>query len=457
MTRKVLITCACFALLGITIGLAATQSWKLALAFCVFIPFVATVFSRPQYGIFLVTFMIPLESFIARGPGNSLLQLTGLLAFGSGVVHMLSRHKDQPLRVPWAAIWFVVVSFTTSFLKGAFGNKLLTYSMLTAFYWLVLNFIDDERQAKKMLSALVLGSVLSVLLSAAMGGVQIGERFAGGLGDPNDFAGVLTCAVGALIGFLIGRKKSSPLASLLGTVMGFTLILAIMLSYSRGGMLALLTTIIALLWAKGVKPRTILVSTLVAFGLMKLSTLIPGAGDRIRSIVDLSGRGAGRLDIWLLAITQILPRNLILGVGVGNFMPALQGIAWMSHANVAHNMFLDVAVESGIIAFALFLVVILRPYFRVMKNVRRGGAEDWVGLAIFLGLTGAIVAGQFLTWDYEKVLWLMVALADVTQRKSTMMSQAGGVAIENPSCSAQPWNGWGGKPGRVSRQTDLDK
>src|SRR5882672_7762201 len=92
-----------------------------------------------------------------------------------------------------------------------------------------------------------------------------------------------------------------------------------------------------------------------------------------------------------------------------------------SQGNIAHNSFLEVAAEFGIPVFVVFVMLIFAT-FRILNRAERLGASpdgrQLAGWAEGLrsGLIGFLVAGFFISAQYEKMLWLAVFVTIVLGR-----------------------------------------
>jgi O-antigen ligase len=113
--------------------------------------------------------------------------------------------------------------------------------------------------------------------------------------------------------------------------------------------------------------------------------------------------------------------NPIFGVGPDNFKSLSTLYTGLEQGNIAHNSFLEVAAEFGLPVFVVF-VLLLFSVFRILNRATRLGTtpEGWrlAGWAEGLrsGLTGFLVAGCFISAQYEKMLWLAVFVTIVLGR-----------------------------------------
>jgi O-antigen ligase len=108
----------------------------------------------------------------------------------------------------------------------------------------------------------------------------------------------------------------------------------------------------------------------------------------------------------------------LVGVGPLNFKSLSTLYTGLDQGNIAHNSFLEIAAEFGLPALAVF-VLLLAAVFRTLGRATRGsGSREAVELAAWAeglrsGLVGFLVAGCFISAQYEKVLWLTLFLTIV--------------------------------------------
>jgi O-antigen ligase len=72
-------------------------------------------------------------------------------------------------------------------------------------------------------------------------------------------------------------------------------------------------------------------------------------------------------------------------------------------AGIAHNMFLSVASQLGLVGLLLFLGILFFAFKAAMPIARRSG----LGTGIFLGLIVSMIAGLTLTWELDKALYVL--------------------------------------------------
>lgn len=96
-------------------------------------------------------------------------------------------------------------------------------------------------------------------------------------------------------------------------------------------------------------------------------------GRRVRSVLDISETSnARRIEIWKASLRSII-KHPLLGVGIGNF-PVVVGedLARAKAGSSAHNLYLNIAAEMGVLAFLIalwFLWLLLKKiYFDFLQT-----------------------------------------------------------------------------------------
>jgi O-antigen ligase len=175
---------------------------------------------------------------------------------------------------------------------------------------------------------------------------------------------------------------------------------ALVLSNSRGGILAMLVQIVVaalfLMKRQSVALRAALVVVLVV-GIL-FGTLWVG-GDRLASNFEAATNelattraGASRNEIWR-ATLKMFAAHPILGVGLGGYwigVTAYHDASGLMTPQEAHNDYLELLSSGGVIGFAIgvwFVVAVVRA---ARRNLLAGDMRT-VRLGAILGITGVAV------------------------------------------------------------------
>ncbi len=156
--------------------------------------------------------------------------------------------------------------------------------------------------------------------------------------DPNDLALVLITAVPMCLCWITDPSKKMTRPFWLGLLLLFGY--ALMLTYSRGGFLALLAGLGTLFYLKFGSKKTILL------GLLFLPALLVVFAGRMTSISADEGTGQTRIQLWSDGL-YIFRMSPLFGIGMDNYTQ------FSSH--VAHHSFIHCFTELGLIGGTLFL------------------------------------------------------------------------------------------------------
>ncbi|MBV5330056.1 MAG: O-antigen ligase family protein, partial [Chlorobium sp.] len=117
---------------------------------------------------------------------------------------------------------------------------------------------------------------------------------------------------------------------------------------------------------------------------------------------------------------QVWMENPLLGVGLGNFGQAfIQGggkkqlYKGPSKEAVAHNMYLELLVETGLIGCLLFLsisLVSLVGFFRIDSSRYNGGSYKSMGYGFTVSLLSMLLFGLTLSQGYNSILWYLLGM-----------------------------------------------
>lgn len=272
--------------------------------------------------------------------------------------------------------------------------------------------------------ALVLGVAISIPLGFVLPHpnplVAESGRFSSGGKDPNDYANLaliafVVCNFGTLA-YAVRRKRG------ISFLLPWIAIIAIPLSGSRTALINVIATVSLGLLRKGLRGviYLLVIIGLSAVGFFSFSenTYVSTFINRASSLTDLQSEDtwAGRLDIWQAA-WQVFTEHPLGGVGLANF-------AWVSPnysstaayisslredggGGVAHNSFLSVLAETGLIGFMLFLLLQASVFLHLWR-LRRQEPLAW---SLILGLVSYWIASLALTWEYNKIAFFLYGSA----------------------------------------------
>jgi O-antigen ligase len=193
------------------------------------------------------------------------------------------------------------------------------------------------------------------------------------------------------------------------------LFLADLLTFSRGGYLGLLAAVLAYAVFShpvfSIEGRRRL--RLVLGGVL-LALLITGGPILSRfftsfSVTDASS--AERVVLWQEALRTITHAP-VLGTGLGNYLTSARPFAVPGTPFYAHNLYLDVAVELGLVGLIFFLGIFLAALWFLAREKRRWVFTPAVFAALILYLMHSFFETALFSLHVTLLLILCLALAE---------------------------------------------
>jgi O-antigen ligase len=120
----------------------------------------------------------------------------------------------------------------------------------------------------------------------------------------------------------------------------------------------------------------------------------------------------------------------IAGVGIGQFSGQVSSYLppVLSDLSLgAHNMYMQVLAETGIVGLFLFMVVLVQAGLLLYKASRQDGASFNIAYAWFIAFMVLLLGGLLKHDHYDKMLWLFIGISVtfvMAQRREPVHEQA---------------------------------
>ena len=187
--------------------------------------------------------------------------------------------------------------------------------------------------------------------------------------DPHMFAFYLELALPFAVGLACTKKRWW-----LFTFFAIVIFLVAMSTFSRGGYVGIIAAAASFLFLVRKKlfhlPPRIMIGASIAIGISILVIMGPISGRLLSSFTLLDGSNAQRLTLWTQAI-EIIQKQPFWGVGIGNYSLAVLPSAQYRDPIYAHNLYLDIAAESGIFALVGWGGFLLWTFFAFARRAHR--------------------------------------------------------------------------------------
>ena len=339
------------------------------------------------------------------GPVSILLPMFVLAAFAYLQTLPLGSTGDPGLTgiQPWRAI--SADPYQTRFF-------VLQILALTVFLGLLCRYGAQERRMWILIHLVIAVAVTSAVFGILRQTIQHDSGFvlpllkpAQGYGqflNKNHFAYLMEMAFGLGVGLILARGVR-PDRIMVYAALLFPIWMALVLSNSRGGILAMFVQIlVATLWF--IRPRFALRAAMLAGIVVAVfaGTLWVG-GDRLATNIesatthfvgDTTRDGASRTHIWR-ATLKMFAANPIAGAGFGGYwigITAFHDASGSLTPQEAHNEYLELLSSGGLIGFLIgvwFSVMVIRA---VRANLKTEHAPvRAIRLGAILGIAGVVV------------------------------------------------------------------
>jgi O-antigen ligase len=401
--------------------------------------------------LWLFVFALPWENAVSVIPGTAIVtRITGGLALAGALGVVVTSARLRRWHVLHVAALLFLVWTGAHFIFLPAGDRLpFKYNTFVQLF-LVLLIMWEVATTRSRLVGLLLAYVLGAYV-AAISTVMLYrsaadelKRFAGVHSDPNTLA--MTLALAIPMAWYLGMTSQRPVLRWVCRLFIPVALLSIGLTASRGGMLA---ATVALMIVPLTMTRLSPGKLVVALLLLTVSGVVAATYVPERAIERLASTGTevedmslgGRGGIWIVGV-RALALKPITGYGVGSWRRAVS--PWLGpDPQVAHNSFLSLAVEAGMVGLVLYLAMFVAVFLAVM---RLPSTERRLSLVL---LGTLVVAMMPLTWEDQKSVWFILAvliglgqtarlgLGSVARPAAGARSAAAGLAARAPRAAAR--------------------
>jgi O-antigen ligase len=416
------------------VGLLAARSPILAVGVPLIVAVAAAMFRDLTTAVAVFTFGSFAEAVQAGGAATAskglgaLLVISWLLALarrrgGRSVPSLFAGQRGFLISglglLVWSALSVLWAQSRSAALLGTsrFAQDLLVLPIVYSGVWRM-------RHVRLVAGAFVSGALFFTAVGAVAGtaAAGAGSRLGGALGDPNDTAAALAAA--AVLGFALGAGEIRSAARRRCWFVAATLaVLGLVATASRGGLVALgATAVVAVVVAGRWRRQALLAAASGAILVGVWFVLLAPASSKNH----LSTLQTPRTTIWTVA-GRAIAANPIVGLGNNNFTNASKNYLIQPGATTradqiittpepAHNTYLEIWADLGIVGILLFAGVVLFALRAALLAAAALGAagrhsEELLAKALLVATVAMLAAYFFISYQYSKQLWLLLALA----------------------------------------------
>ncbi len=415
------------------------------------------IFKDYRAGVILLTFLLPISSMLPPIRGLNILNFVTIATLGAFAVRTAFRHT-QVVWLPRVLIVCFLLPVTVSVVTAwphihegirnypLLENARATYDppsyVLTRyvkpfFYYfsyafLLANAVRASKHPERFIAALAASAILpsmAVFYTVAtypgsLIDVSRDREFMAPRGmHANEFGMLLALACGPMLFLAFGAVKRSWRLMALSAFGVVTL--ALLLTFSRGALLAYLVVVGGFLWHHK-RIKTFLASMAV-IGLVMLAAPNAmqerfGTGLRAGAVSDASNVArddltAGRVHGWALLAPQVL-ESPWLGSGLGSTQWSNAVAVGRYQANHPHNIYLEILMDLGLIGF-IGMAYLHHAYLKEFKQLALDPSLPAELRSFFLGsryamwgmLAMAATTAYYMPSGAQAYFWFSLGLA----------------------------------------------
>lgn len=384
----------------------------------------------------LLLFLIYIPFQIALNPATG-IDLASLRVFSLllALLWLFSGLKNKKLLIPFKIQTFLIFAFLGISIFSFIYSWNIQWSLRKLLFWLsffplyliVYSLVDNFIRYKKVISCLVWGAGLSasigifqfslqfflglsnsIKLWGDLSTVFLGNAFGKAVSensswlvgisgkdyfravsffpDPHMFSFYLGLSLPwAMALFLSSTKKISRFIFLAFFLL---ILIADILTFSRGGYLGLFAglVLVLIILTKRFPLKTKLIALFILIILFGTTLVFFGpARQRLLSSLNFSeGSNMERIAIWQQSYS-VISQNWFMGVGLGNYALAIKPSADYREPIYSHNLYMDLAAETGILNAFIWIGIIVFSFIGYWKKSRKNNfyLAGMISLTIF--------------------------------------------------------------------------
>ncbi|MBV8903170.1 MAG: O-antigen ligase family protein, partial [Acidobacteriia bacterium] len=375
--------------------------------------------------LWIFVFTIAWENIVVIPGIGTVGKLAGALAFGVGLLAVVDQGRARGLTAVhvWLALFVLWGGFTYlwSVSPERTQSEVLTYIQLLGMIWILREVAFRKESQRSLMSAYVLGTYVSSIATfmAFLSGTAVYyNRYTAQGFNPGDLG--LMLALSIPFGLHLAATERNKLLVCVYRLHCVAALSAILFTAARGALIAALIslTMVPLSFMKWSSRQRFAVGFTGLTAAVVILCVVPASSwTRLSTIGQEVSEGTlnERKTIWSAGL-EVLSQHPVQGIGLDAFAPAVQRILYTPRQQntldgrrevielVAHNTFLSVLVEAGVIGFGLFLAALIALWKGAFTLE---AAERNLWLVVLSVWTVGVME---LTWEYRKPTWLIFGL-----------------------------------------------
>ena len=354
--------------------------------------------------------------------------------------------KIQQFKLFMCLIMIIILGVPFSYYRSAALFDAFDYiSVSLLFFLLFYEVADSIEKLKSLIFAYCCGASIYAVYILIFGKLTSERIFFGAMFDPNDIAFFLINFFAFNLMFI--KNENTLIKRLIANGNLLICLIVLFKTGSRGGFMACTAMFAYLLF---VKTKTIRISIFIKAVICMIVFILLFSfntnTDRYKTILDVQDDynvtdETGRVAIWKIGM-RLMFSNPLTGVGIGRFNEGvgkdreergLLSTKWQA----AHNSFVQIGAETGIIGFVLFIWISYRVFGITKRIVSKSESEDLVMISEMtrVGFLGHFICALFLSQAYS-IYWVFyIVLSAQLNRIYELEQVKNGIKNKDSLCS----------------------
>ena len=347
----------------------------------------------------------------------------GVLALLAGLRRPCDYPRKDAFRHPmYKYIWFFLIAQVLSVRYGggdAMVEELTAWIGFLTFPLVALALLTDVNSVRKFVWGMIAGGIWIAVygiyaLIFKVGFAAVGRAGAYGMYENhNDYTFIIHQIIPFI--YLYSRHEASSWKRMFLYVSLAICVVGILLSLSRGGILALLLEgLLIIIFAMTSPRRWLLIPVLAVVGAGAIGYQWAKRAENSTTYTAADAESS-RYELWRAAENMIIAKPL-LGVGSRRFPEYAKDYAELSHDNLtknSHNTFLEILATSGLLGFIPFILmcVSLIREMRVRPPPNTPEIIEATGKATLIAFITVLFRGMFDAKAYDWSFYTLAVLA----------------------------------------------
>jgi O-antigen ligase len=240
---------------------------------------------------------------------------------------------------------------------------------------------------------------------------SLDHRAQGTFDDPNMLAMYLAISISFTILYQLQIRKKRVIS--LSTII---LVVAIILTASRGGTVGLAIAIIFVLGCHLIKSKgkellkLLCIIAMILSALFYVVTQTNLLNESLNRVAEISTEDRGtqeRVMLWSTAF-HMWQENAWIGVGIGQFQSYSKNIFGSDIGNIPHNTYLSILAEIGTFGYIAFIWFPFYLFFQLLKGITK---IEWrVPLYLLIGFITMLIQAFTINVENFRFIWIFLAI-----------------------------------------------